>query len=95
MDIQIYSSSSLVPSTLLSSPNILRHFIFCTTIDELSTVMIEDLFIGILLSFRDFFLYRWNKNRQKQKDINPIPGMKIIIIIIIKLKEIFMITDMK
>jgi len=36
--------------------------------------VIGSLFGGALLSFGGSFLYRWNKNRQKQNDTIPIPG---------------------
>src|SRR6266542_5650286 len=39
--------------------------------------VIGSLFGGILLlSFGGFFLYKWNKNRQKQEDSTPIPRNK-------------------
>ncbi|GBB89583.1 hypothetical protein RclHR1_01630021 [Rhizophagus clarus] len=36
--------------------------------------IIGSLFGGILLSFGGFFLYKWNKNKKKQKNIMPTPG---------------------
>ena len=63
------STLSTSPSNISQQPNNLT-----LSVASVTGAIVGALFGGILISFACFFLYRWNKNRQKQKDTLPIPG---------------------
>ncbi|RIA79409.1 hypothetical protein C1645_840757 [Glomus cerebriforme] len=64
-------SSSPSPSSLQPSSSSSQ---LSNNIPAMAGAIVGSLFCGILLSFGGFFLYKWNKNKQKQRGIIRIQG---------------------